>query len=156
MSLRTKSCHGHDPDRCGNRGFSKNPSTTRAVLLQVPQTHAVLHCHVQLQKGVWPKSTKTEGHGLFELDLLCVQTPLFREQPFPFFQSFMTNQEASNQCSPLPAQCNMAYFGLLQSRQRMKALILLHLVSLVFFCLGIRVPSFSHDRCDSVCVRSIP
>ena len=38
--------------------------------------------------------TKTEGHGLLELDLLRAQTTSSREHPFPLFESTSSNQEA--------------------------------------------------------------
>ena len=33
----------HNPDQCDNRGLSRSLSITRAVLLQAPRAHAVLH-----------------------------------------------------------------------------------------------------------------
>ena len=38
--------------------------------------------------------TKTEGHGLLELDPLRAQTPSSCEHPVPFFESTLSSQEA--------------------------------------------------------------
>ena len=38
--------------------------------------------------------TKTERHGLLDLDLLRAQTPSSSEHPLPIFDSTLSNQEA--------------------------------------------------------------
>ena len=87
--------------------------------------------------------TKTEGHGLLELDPLRAQTPSSCEHPFPTFREYsVQSRNVSILCQSLLLQCNLAYCDLLRSRQRM-------------MCSPLHVPSVpSRDRCGNVYMRS--
>ena len=101
--------------------------------------------------------TKTEGHGLLELNLLHLPIHFSVNIRSHVSGVFFPVKKREQRVSPPPAHCIMAYCGLFHIRQRMKVFLLLHLVPRVFLLLGIRVPSvLSYYRCGSVCVRAIP
>ena len=98
----------HGPSQCGSRRYFKKsfdntsgalPGTT--CTRRTPLTPAIPAGSMATVPGFQCLVvTKTEGHGLVELDLLRAQTPSSCEHPFPLFEStfFVQSRRVSILC----------------------------------------------------------